>query len=312
MALRDAIGLRCGRGTLIALCGGAGLYQSDIDRAEAESDDRNPDAEDGEAEPEKKERSFFTHLAFNLQIEEMARHESAASHVIQRQFDLTSFQFSPQAWLTALRSNELSERSLRCVISKNLGARSWIEGKIRAGLTAQPEECVAYYRAHPDAYAQPLRIRASHIFFAAPPGSSPELIEQKRLAAQAICDRLDRGEKFADLAITSEDEASRQRGGDLNFFSESRIPADFWAAINPRRTGDAPGLIQTQLGFHVVKVTDVHPASAMPFDEARAALVARLENEKRSALIESLTGELGQKIRWNRAESQPRFTNTVN
>ena len=301
-AVRNAIGLRCGRGALIALCEGAGLYQSDIDRAEAESDDRNPDAEDGEAEPEKKGRSFFTNLAANLEIEEMARHESAASNVIQRQFDLTRFQFSPQAWLTALRSNELSERSLRCVISKNQGTRSWIEGKIRAGLTVQPEECVTFYKAHQDVYAQPLRIRASHIFFAAPPGSSPELIEQKRVAAQAICDRLGQGEKFADLAITSEDEASRKRGGDLNFFAESRIPADFWAAINPRRTGDAPWLIQTKLGFHVVQVTAVRPSRAMPFEEARPAIVARLENEKRSALIASLTEELGQRIRWNRAE----------
>ena len=300
--MRNAIGMRCGRGALIALSEGAGLYQSDVDRAKAESNDRSPDSEGGEAEPGEKDRSFFTNLAVNLEVEGMAQDESVENNVVQRQLDITRFQFSPPAWLTTLRSNELSDRSLRCVVWKNLGARSWIEAKIQAGLAVRPEECVAFYNAHPDAYAQPLRIRASHIFFAAPPGSSPELIEQKRVAAQAVCGRLGRGEKFADLATNSEDEASRKCGGDLNFFSESRIPADFWAAIKTRRAGDAPGLIQTKLGFHIVQVTDARPSRTMPFEDAGPSIVARLENEKRSALITSLTGELAQRIRWNRIE----------
>lgn len=299
MTIRNAIGIECGRGALIALADGVGLYQCDLARAEAEFDGRNPESDDEEGGADRRPGPSWPVIAANLEAERMAGHEAVSRSAINREMDLLRFQLPPQGWLAALRSNGLSTRSLRCAVMENLRARSWLEGQIQADLAVPPEECAAYYNAHPGAYAQPARLRASHIFFAAPPESSDELVEQKRAAAQDITDRLSRGEKFADLVGYSEDEASKKRGGDLNFFAEVRMPADFWAALQDRKVGQAPGVMRTQLGFHVVQLTDARPARQMSLEEARPEILARLEGEKRSRLISALAEKLVRKVEWN-------------
>jgi parvulin-like peptidyl-prolyl isomerase len=105
-----------------------------------------------------------------------------------------------------------------------------------------------------------MRFRASHIFLAAPPGTPAEAVDAKRREIERIFTRLAHGEQFADLArVGSEDEATKTRGGDLNYFSESRMPPDFFAAIKGMRVGETSSVIRTRLGFHIVQLTDAKP-----------------------------------------------------
>jgi peptidyl-prolyl cis-trans isomerase D len=91
-----------------------------------------------------------------------------------------------------------------------------------------PAECRAFYDARPKNFAQPLRLRASHLFLAAPMETPPPIIETKRELIESLSVRLARGEKFSDLVeAASEDEATKNRGGDLSYFSAFRMPPDF-------------------------------------------------------------------------------------
>jgi parvulin-like peptidyl-prolyl isomerase len=273
---------------LLFVVGGTAIYDCDLQRAELELKDRNPEASDQEIRLERE------NLLSNLKLTRIARKERLSDDDVKRQLELMRFQFLPRSWIPALFSNRLSVHSLRCAISDNLRARAWLERKIAGAQAVEAAECSHYYKIHRDAYAQPLRLRARHIFFAAAPGSPPELVESKRASAQAIIDSLAGGAKFADLARTSEDEATKNRGGDLDFFSENRMPADFWGAVKRMRPGDGPRLIQTQLGFHVLEVTDVRVARDMSFDEARPEIVFALQNQKRSLALTALIEDLSQ------------------
>ena len=303
MAFRSALGRRCGRGALVAICQGKGLYRNDITRAETELNDRIPDSSSEPAAlvfPRLEEK-----VADNLEVEREAKRESVARGALEREWALLRCQWSSPAWLPTLRASGLTTRSLRSVLADRLRARSWIEKKIEEGLDVSSDECATFYNRHPDSFAQPLRLRACHIFFAAPPDSPPEAVEQKRLAAQSVLERLGQGEKFTDLIANSEDEASKKRGGDLNFFSESRMPAEFWEAIKMRRVGEAAAVIRTRLGFHVVQVTEVKPVRRLSLEEAMRDIRVKLESEKRSALIVSLEADLARRILWNAAERRP-------
>ena len=286
--VRQAIARWCGRGQLLSVVGDAAIYDCDLQRAELELKDRNPEANDKEIRLERK------NVLSNLKLTRIARRERVSDDDVKRQMELTRFQFLPRSWISALFSNRLSVHSLRCAISDNLRARAWLERKIAGAQAVGAAECSDYYKIHRDAYAQPLRVRASHIFFAAPPGSPPELVETKRAAAQAIIDELRGGAKFADLARSSEDEATKNRGGDLDFFSEIRMPADFWTAVKSMRPGDGPRLIQTRLGFHVLEVTDIRAPRDMSFDEARPEIVLALQNQKRSLALTAVIEDLSQ------------------
>src|ERR1700681_658303 len=75
--------------------------------------------------------------------------------------------------------------------------------------------------------------------------------------------------------------ATKTRGGDMGFFSEFRMPPDFFAAVVKMHVAEISKPIRTRLGFHIVQLTDRKQARRMTFDEARWEIGLTLENEKR-------------------------------
>jgi parvulin-like peptidyl-prolyl isomerase len=280
---------------------GVGIYECDLERAAAISDDRSPDEPEDQA-GRTDGAQLLQEVATNLDAQLQARQQPVDKGAIDREVDVTRFQFPPQIWSSALRSNQLTEWSWRCAIAENMRARSWIEAQIKTALVVSPAECTEFYARNAERFALPMRIRARHIFFAAPPGSAPDLVKKKRAAAQGILDRLNHNEKFEDLATESEDEASKKEGGDLSFFSEARMPPDFWAAIKDRRVGEPAAMVQTKLGFHVVEVTEIRPPQPISFEETRPEIRMVLENEKRVAAVTELAARLMRDVRTLKAE----------
>jgi parvulin-like peptidyl-prolyl isomerase len=128
------------------------------------------------------------------------------------------------------------------------------------------DECRTFYDTHPQNFIQPARFRASHLFLAAPPETPPEVVESKEKVIDVLVDRIRHGEKLGELAAAgSEDEATKTRGGDLGFFSESRMPRDFFSAVVKMRVGEISQPIRTRLGFHIIQLTDFKPARQMTF-----------------------------------------------
>lgn len=129
---------------------------------------------------------------------------------------------------------------------------------------------------------------ASHLFLAAPMETPPTIIDAKRELIESLSVRLARGEKLSDLvAAASKDEATKSRGGDLGYFSASRMPPDFFAAVTKLRVGQISPPIRTRLGFHIVQLTDSKPAQQLLFDQARAEI-----SEKRQGPIKTLIVDL--------------------
>ena len=236
VSCRNLLGIWSGRGALVGMCGRAGIYQSDVARNDAEEADKIDTADD---QPQKASGlESRSKAGANIALEQLARNQPVSRSAIDREMELTRSQFRPPiAWAKALRTSDLSLWSLRAMMTANLRSRAWIENKLASALTTSPQECVAYYNAHRATFAEPLRLRARHIFFAAPPGSPPDRVEEKRALAQAIMERFGNGESFENLAMESEDESNKKTGGDLNFFAETRVPADFWAALQDPTAG---------------------------------------------------------------------------
>jgi parvulin-like peptidyl-prolyl isomerase len=228
------------------MCEGAAIYESDLARNAAEKADKS-DLTNQEQMQRELTVTSRSETAANIALENAARHQRLSPTAIDREVELTRSQFrSPLSWTKVMYTNGLSPWILRGVIAANLRSQAWIENNIATALTSSTEqECAAYYDSHRTTFAQPMRLRARHIFFAAPPGSSPDLVERKRALAQGILDRLGRGEIFDNLAMESEDGSNKWTGGDLNFFAETRMPADFWAAVRDRHPGDPATLIRT-------------------------------------------------------------------
>lgn len=298
---RDLIGRSCGRGHLVAVAGGEGIYQADLERALAEFLSRTETAEERDpAQMDSWRRSIASQLGEVAAAARLASAQELSGRDIEREMSLLRFQFRDEkTFLATLSASGLSERSLRRMLLRNLKTRRWIDRRIGADLNANPEECRNYYDTHASEFWQPVRLRASHLFLAAPPETPEEIVDQKREKIEALAKRAKTGENLADLIpVESEDEATKRRGGDLGFFSAIRMPADFYEAAARLPTGKMSDPVQTGLGFHLIQVTDLRPAAALSFDQARDEIAALLLGEKRREALRQLHADLTAQIRF--------------
>lgn len=85
-------------------------------------------------------------------------------------------------------------------------------------------------------------------------------IEKLRERAQGLLDRLKKGEPFEKIADESNDDGTRGRGGDLDWFPKGRMDAEFEkVAFSLEKGQTTPELIKTSFGFHIIRVDDKRP-----------------------------------------------------
>jgi peptidyl-prolyl cis-trans isomerase C len=147
----------------------------------------------------------------------------------------------------------------------------------------------------------PERFHASHLFLAAPPETAPETVQAKQSAIEALSVRLAAGEDFATLvAQSSEDEATKLRGGDLGWFTTNRMPPDFVAAAMKLQPGEISGPIRTRLGFHIIKLVEMQSVRQRSFDEVRGDIALELANQNRAAIVQRLMVDLDAQAKYLR------------
>ena len=101
--------------------------------------------------------------------------------------------------------------------------------------------------------------------------------EQK---AKEIIAKLQEGAKFDDLAKDSEDPASRDRGGELNWSTPANYVPEFGQALMKLEKGKfTPQPVQSQFGFHIIKLDDVRDLSVPSFDDAKEQIRQRLQQQ---------------------------------
>jgi parvulin-like peptidyl-prolyl isomerase len=293
---RDKLGTICGHGHLLALVHGHGIYQADVDRAVHESH-YLADAEHDEGTSIERQ-SALTELIANAALVAQAEGETIPRASVKREFSLLRSQFrDDKTWTQALRQSGLFTLSLWQTLKNDLRAGQWISKRIAPELELTEAECRGFYDSHPENFFVPERLRVSHLFLAAPPETAPEMVDAKRTAIEALSVRLVGGEDFAAItAENSEDEATKLRGGDLGYFSATRMPPDFVEAALKLHPGEISRPIRTRLGFHILKLADIQPARQKTFDEARNDIVIELANERRTTTMRKLIVDFGSQI----------------
>jgi len=104
------------------------------------------------------------------------------------------------------------------------------------------------------------------------------LVEKEDEAKQVITD-LQKGAKFDELAkARSKDPGSKDRGGDLDWNAPANFVKPFGDAMTKTEKGKfTPVPVQTQFGWHVIRVDDVRDAKVPPFDEVKGQISQRMQ-----------------------------------
>ena len=165
--------------------------------------------------------------------------------------------------------------------------RARVEYVIFSAAALQPGESVSakeieeYYSNNPAEFTTPEQRHVLHILIA-PNGGDAAAIEAARKKAEAILAEVKRSPgKFGELARKdSDDPVSAAKGGDLGFFTRGKMVKPFDEAVFSLKPGQISDLVQTQYGFHIIKLLAVKPPYTAPLKEVKGAIEQKLRMDK--------------------------------
>lgn len=121
--------------------------------------------------------------------------------------------------------------------------------------------------------------RASHI-----------LVETEEEAREAIAE-IEGGADFADVARARSTDPAGPQGGDLGFFREGMMVEPFEAAVRELEPGEVSEPVQTQFGFHVIRLEETREAEAPPFEALAPEIAQELQREAVEGYLADLTAQ---------------------
>jgi len=168
----------------------------------------------------------------------------------------------------------------------------------------------AYYDANPSQFSAPERVRAEYIVLSAQalaaqePVTDEEIrkvyearasqfrVDEQRRASHILVKTKDEAEKllaelkkspgsFAELAKKySQDTVSAANGGDLGWFAKVMMVKPFEDAAFAMKEGQLSGPVQSEFGYHIIKLTGIQPGKARPFEEVKKELGQQIARDK--------------------------------
>ena len=143
-------------------------------------------------------------------------------------------------------------------------------------------------------YMSPESRQASHILInVSSTADESEKIDKHNLASE-IVDRARLGEDFAGLAAEySDDPGSAQNGGDLGIIAKGQMVKPFEDAVYSMNLGEIAGPVETQYGFHIIKLTALRESEIQTLAEVRDEVEAEVIQQK----AEDLYAELAESFK---------------
>jgi peptidyl-prolyl cis-trans isomerase D len=153
---------------------------------------------------------------------------------------------------------------------------------LAAQVAFDPAEAKAQYDNNINLYAKGEERSAAHILIAVKPDAKEE---EKAAARKKAEDLLAQAKanpaKFGELAKQfSQDPGSAPQGGELGAFPRGNMVKTFDDAVFGMKVGDIAGPVQSEFGFHVIKLNGISPQKARPFEEVKAQIESDLKRQK--------------------------------
>ncbi|WP_027633484.1 peptidylprolyl isomerase [Clostridium hydrogeniformans] len=147
------------------------------------------------------------------------------------------------------------------------------------------DEAEKYYNDNKENFKEMEQVQAKHI-----------LVETEE-EANEVAKKIAEGLSFEEAAQSHSSCPSSQNGGDLGFFTRGRMVPEFEEAAFKLNLGEVSAPVQTQFGFHLIKVEDKKEERVKPLEEVKEVIKQNLLQEKQNQRYFDLTEELKSKYR---------------
>jgi len=198
-----------------------------------------------------------------------------------------------------------------------------------------PEAVKAYYDGHPGEFLVPDMVRAEFVVLNAAALAALETVSEaelrawydsnvgakyatrvaaKKKAEELLAQLKSAPDKFAELAKqNSQDPGSKDNGGDLGYFVRGAMVKPFEEAVFKLKPGQLSGIVETDFGFHIIKLTGIKPGKDSEPEQRQASHI--LINAPAAAKdFQSMRADIEKDLKKQRlgkkfAEAAETFTN---
>jgi len=174
-----------------------------------------------------------------------------------------------------------------------------------AQIPIDPAEVRKQYDDNARLYGKAEERQAAHILIAVKPDASEEEKANAKKKAVEIAAQVKKNPaQFGELAKKlSEDPGSAAQGGDLGLFArDGSMVKPFEDAVFSMKAGEIADPVQSDFGWHVIKLTAIHPAKQQTFDEVRAQIEQDLKRQKAARKFAEAAEQL-QNLVYEQADS---------
>lgn len=145
------------------------------------------------------------------------------------------------------------------------------------------EEVKGYYEGHPESFKTPVQVKARHILVA------------DEEEAREILNEIKGGKDFGEAAKEYSTCPSKERGGDLGFFTSGQMVKEFDEVAFNLELGELSHIVKTQFGYHLIQVEDKKESGTQTFEEVKDQLKQFLLQQKQSLRYVEYTDTLKKK-----------------
>ena len=196
-----------------------------------------------------------------------------------------------------LKASGHTEENLRDQIHRQASISQLIKAEIVPTIDIKPEEVKQYYEGNMDKFRRPERVRAQHILMKTEEGDSEEKKAEAKKKLGDLHKRILAGEDFSALAKEHSEGPSGARGGDLGFFTRGRMVKAFEDVAFKLAPNEVSGIVETQFGYHLIKVLEHQAESNPPYDEVQPKIKSMLFNQQIQKKLEPYVSTLREKAK---------------
>ncbi|MDQ6970739.1 MAG: SurA N-terminal domain-containing protein [Mariprofundus sp.] len=168
---------------------------------------------------------------------------------------------------------------------------------LAADMVVDDAEIKAAFDSRKAAFSEPEQRQASHILIKVKKDAWKGLRTAARKKIEAVQARLKAGEDFAKLAKEVSQDSSAAKGGELGWFKSGAMVGAFDKVVFGMDKGSVSDIVETQFGYHIIKLNDIRPAHDKTYaevkDSLKAELIAAAANTEAYKLSQDLDDALG-------------------
>jgi len=208
----------------------------------------------------------------------------------------------------ALKTRNINLEDIKKSMQIDLNARQLLNAQIKGKVNISNEDVKKYYEENKSKFQRPEAYHARHILAAYFPPEAlrnqtiKELKKNKEFFARMAEEKIDKvieelkkGADFKELAKNqSDDESSRETGGDLDYIYKGIFDESFDEAAEKLNPGEISEKIKTKFGFHVIQLIEKKPPELATFDEMKPGIQKHLFLEEAKKQVASYIEELKQ------------------